>query len=96
MHKNELVREKAGNGKAFAIVGWYFTNHMVAHASALTIRLWIVLKQDQWNLNFDCLMAQCEIPSNTNLCNKEARCNKKSIDLLHRVTMCDLFEYTYA
>jgi len=56
------VREKEGNGKAFAIVGWYFTNHRVAHASAPYIRLLIVLQQDQLNLKLKCLMAQCEIP----------------------------------
>ena len=56
------MREKEGNGKAFAIVGWYFTNHRVAHASAPYIRLLIVLQQDQLNLKLKCLMAQCEIP----------------------------------
>ena len=39
MHKNEHVRGKVGNGKADAIVGWYFTNHRVVPAPAETIRL---------------------------------------------------------
>ncbi len=36
---NEPVREQVGNGKAYAIVGWYFTNQRVVPASAPTIRL---------------------------------------------------------
>ena len=39
MHKNEHVREKVGNRKVDAIVGWFFTNHRVVPASAPTIRL---------------------------------------------------------
>ena len=63
MHTNEPTREKVGNGEAFAIVGFYFTSHRVAPASAPTIRLWIVLQQGQRILKLNWLMAQCEIPS---------------------------------